>query len=115
MVACTSDNDEDTHAYYIKYEVLAPILVYGIGNNTISYTNEAGVQNVTTKNVKWEITCGPVKKGFTAELSSHTSVTSNSRKVQIKIFVSRDNEPFVLKANTEDVENASVKYTVNEQ
>ncbi|MGI6242042.1 MAG: hypothetical protein ACOYJK_00660 [Prevotella sp.] len=121
MVACTSDNDEcksgevkeETHAYYIKYEVFAPILVYGRGDNTISYTNEAGVQKVTTENTKWEITCGPVKKGFTAQLSSRTSVTSNSSKIQIKIFVARDNEPFVLKANTEDTENASVEYTVN--
>lgn len=123
MVACTSDNDEDNpqekqeeaHVYYIKYEVLAPILIYGIGDNTISYTNETGVQKVTTKDVKWELTCGPVKKSFTAKLSSHTSVTGNSSKIQVKIFVSRDNEPFVLKANTEEGEKASVKYTVNEQ
>ena len=105
-VTQSSSNDD----YYVKYSIK--------GNGTYIYFSEFSV-NTPQGNKSfsgyqyksWNQTYGAVKKGFNA------SVSVNSSLVTVEIYVSKNNEPFALKASksggSSSTSNVSLSYTIN--
>ena len=91
MASCTKGN------YYVKYEVSAPSShFYGGGTMTLNLNTESGMQNITNSNSMYSGTFGPVSKGFEASISASVNYPSN---IRTSIYVSKGQEPFVLKAS----------------
>ena len=76
--------------YYVKYEAIGSY--YG-GLMKINVNTENGIQSFTTSSKTYSETFGPVSKGFAASISIIYSTNLNTY-----IYVSRGEEPFVLKA-----------------
>lgn len=104
--------------YYVKYEVYMPL---GYGGQTtsrqITYVSEKGTNQITIGEKSWEGTFGPLKKG--AKLSLKATAISGGIWIDtdyyVKISVSRDKEPFVLKAEDRKIESGILEasYTIN--
>ena len=104
--------------YYVKYEVYMPL---GYGDQTtsrqITYVSEKGTNQITIGEKSWEGTFGPLKKG--AKLSLKATAISGGIWIDtdyyVKISVSRDKEPFVLKAEDRKIESGILEasYTIN--
>ena len=120
VCGCSSD-EEDTkqnveeHSYYVKYELEA-FARSGLGTEkfalTYSFTTDKGIKKETTSESashKWEATYGPFKKGAKVILD-----VSSAQHNHARIYVSRDKEPFVIKAES-DVEYSpiSLQYTID--
>ena len=93
--------------YYVKYEVRWS--ANQIVKRYITYSTEKGKETAEfyQKGLEWDGTYGPVKKGFVADISLDAPMVSN---IRIRIYVSRDKEPFVIKAETS---GTSAKYTID--
>lgn len=90
MVSCTKEKAN----YYVKYEVTA----YGTnhyGTMTLNVNTENGPQTITTSSKVFSETFGPVSKGFEASVSASASFPTY---MTTSLYVSRGEEPFVLKA-----------------
>ena len=75
-------------------------------------------EEFTFNNGNWEVTIGPVKKGFNASCDArHDTSQSLARTyIDVEIHVSKNNDPFALKANDNSTDvrmSASASYTVN--
>lgn len=87
MASCTKDR------YYVKYEVTATSI--HIGNMQVDVNTGTGIQSFKTSSKLYSETFGPVSKGFNASVSA----TSNyGALLYTSIYVSKGEEPFVLKA-----------------
>ncbi len=88
MASCSKEEAN----YYVKYEASA----YTPHASTIyiSVNTENGVQSIQAPGNTFSETFGPVQKGFKASISASVSVGTTSTS----IYVSRGEEPFVLKA-----------------
>ena len=90
---------DEPNTYFVKYEVQTSS-IYSYSNVTIEITTENGIE---TKQVKrnWDGTFGPISKNTPIILKvTHEGddyVLSHS-KFTGRISVSKDNSPFVLKA-----------------
>lgn len=75
----------------------------------ITYMTDKGEQTIeyNTQGVNWDGTYGPVKKGFVAKISCNAPLVTSLR---IRIYASRDKEPFVVKAETS---SSSASYTID--
>ena len=117
MVSCSSGNEtpempEDTARYYVKYEVD----FYTQHTNTvknIDFTTEKGKESISftewTKSKSWEGTYGPVDKKFVASISCTVPDYQYNSEIHARIYLSREKEPFVIKAE------GSGKYSLNLQ
>ena len=97
----TQQQDE----YYVKYTISSSFYYFG----SITYADVNGTKNDRTgdynrTSLKWEVIVGPVKKGF----NSHVSYSRGSANI-VKIEVSKNNGPFVLKASGDK----SASYIIN--
>ena len=126
---CVKENDkgidennnpekEVVDEYYIKYIVKSSTRSgysrtarINSGNNTSN--------SFTFYNSPWEMTIGPVKKGFNASVSA--SFNNNGQPIatphiSVEIHVSKNNSPFALKSSN-DINivrtSASTGYTIN--
>ena len=122
LLACSSNDNshdevitpqEDTR-YYIKYEVDSSSKT-GFGttsyDQTITCTTEKGKETITKtgKEIEWDATYGPFKKGTSVSLNVSAAVNNHAR-----IYASRDKEPFVIKA--EDFQKSKpiqLSYTID--
>ena len=105
LMSCGDDDkdiatQEESARYYVKYEV--KIQTQHINaDRTISYTDEKGKHSFTNsewmKSMEWDGTYGPVDKNFVASLSCQTAYDDNTQ-IYARIYVSREKEPFVVKA-----------------
>jgi hypothetical protein len=118
-MACKKDNSNTTTSeYYVKYEVNSTTIYTG-GKLNLSVTDEKNGQRAITINTRsaYEVTIGPVKKGFNANLSvSKEGSPDNQLKLYTQISVSKDGGPFALKViNGSDSprNSAQVGYTIN--
>jgi hypothetical protein len=118
-MACKKDNSNTTTSeYYVKYEVNSTTIYTG-GKLNLSVTEENNKQRAITINTRspYEVTIGPVKKGFNATLSvSKEGSPGNQLKLYTQISVSKDGGPFALKAinGSDSPRNAAqVGYTVD--
>lgn len=104
--SCSSNNDdliiEDENNYYVKYEFKVS---YGWNRNYVCEVNymtdhgeesfkKVGVDN-TNSGVSWEATYGPFRKNDKVYLKINTGWNSG---LMSRISVSKNNEPFVIKA-----------------
>lgn len=98
----TQQRDE----YYVKYTISSSFYYFG----SITYADVNGTKNDRTgdynrTSLKWEVIVGPVKKGF----NSHVSYSRGSANI-VKIEVSKNNGPFVLKASGDDRANYIIDF-----
>ncbi|MBQ1836032.1 MAG: hypothetical protein II569_02150 [Paludibacteraceae bacterium] len=104
-VASCSDDKDNAGEYYVKYKWHYTQAVYGGGSGvitraTVTYVDADG-KKVKVEKVSngWEVTVGPVKKGFEASLLVEEA--SGYVIHESTIEVSRNGEPFALKARGE--------------
>lgn len=98
--SCNRD-EESNSEYYVKYEVNSST-IYSAGTLNV-IVNDVNNQNtnftIKTK-TPWEITVGPVKKGFEAGIIVSENTNNSGRlTLQTKISVSKNNSPFVIRYN----------------
>ena len=101
--------------YYVKYEMSSTTLHAAV-RRTLTFTTEKGTQTIEIKpsniekTVNWEGTYGPFKKEATVTFycSQNEGGTMHGR-----IYVSRDKEPFVIKAEQNSTASISLGYTID--
>ncbi len=99
-----STTNEDV--YYVKYEISGRLYFYIDG---VSYKTENGFQSQSFSAARsFEETCGPVKKGFSAQIQI-TQRRGEPSSGATKIYVSKNNGPFAIKATGKE----SASYTIN--
>ena len=94
MVGCEDNTPQvDTTEYYVRYSV--SFTPYISANPRITYADVSGTKtSAEHKNTAlWEVTIGPVKKGFNAYVSYYGEIDATA-----KIEVCKNSGPFVLKA-----------------
>lgn len=106
-----------TDEYYVKY-VVTSSSIYSVSRTAQINSENNSRSSYTFNNSPWEVTIGPVKKGFNASLSANfnTSQVLAKTYINVEIQVSKNNAPFALKAsnNSTEVRNsASTNYTLN--
>jgi len=108
---------EANNQYYIKYKVESTTIYYG-GKLDVQISDENGnVPMVVNQDQNWETTIGPVKSGFKATLKvtkkGWDGITQeNHLKINLKIEVSKNNEPFAQKQiNLSDIPRATAETT----
>lgn len=115
LMGCSNSKEEPSNSlveteYYVKYEAVVKS-VYS--TNNISYTVALDNQIQTFKSGKsFSETFGPFKKGFEASITADASNLS-SADCDVRIYVSRANEPFALKANKSGGKLVSASYTID--
>lgn len=77
----------------------------------ITFTSENGTETVTTTALSWDGTYCPLTKGTTIRMNvaSKTSGEYN----HARIYVSRDKEPFVIKAEDAGNHDIALSYTID--
>jgi len=102
MASCTKEKAN----YYVKYEVKA----YGTnhtGTMTLNVNTENGMQRITSSSKVFSETFGPVSKGFNASINASVNYPTYW---STNIYVSKGEEPFVLKASTS---TSGAKYVID--
>lgn len=100
FVNCSRDESEPDD-YYVKYEVTSSTIYSGGTLNVqVNDVNNQKSNFVIPTKTPWQITVGPVKKGFEANLNVTEIGTNYGRlTLQTKISVSKNNGPFAIKYN----------------
>ena len=110
ITSCSNNQDDDAlepepqSIYYVKYVAHAYNIV-GITSHTYEVASPDGYKTIESR-AEISETYGPVKKGFTAAVK----VKHGGQHNYCKIYVSKDNGPFALKAEGE----YSAYYTIND-
>lgn len=109
----TPENEEGI--YYVKYEVYMRDASSVPVTRDIKFTSEKGEQTITTYNDSWTGIYGPFKKGAKLSLTAKGNLVANTAESYIIISVSRNNEPFSVKAEKREKggDLLSVNYTIN--
>lgn len=118
--SCSNDDNDSTEPvvieearYYVKYEVE---LSGGRNNHsyTIEFLTQNGIKTISERkygtSFSWDGTYGPFKKYDKVSLSVKTGGTLY---VNARISVSRDKEPFAIRAETIDGNGASLSCIIN--
>lgn len=110
----SSDNPQaqDEPRYYVKYEVYMP-LGSGFESSTtrkITFVSENGEQSLSTTKSSWEATYGPLKKGTELYLgvAAESGGIRNDVEYYVRLSVSRNKEPFVLKGEDRGISVSSL-------
>lgn len=103
---------EDTR-YYVKYEVTYS--TYHVNESrVVKFETEKGMETISlnqqSKTVSWEGTYGPVKKHFVASLDCDTPGYDWDSQIHARIYVCREKEPFVIKAEGEKSHSLLLQY-----
>ena len=123
FISCSkSDDNEETVVpqeparYYVKYEVTYNTQHIN-AKRTISFTTESGTKTINletqAKNVSWEGTYGPVDKNFVASLDCDTPGYQYRSTIHARIYVSREKEPIVIKAEGENNTSLFLQYKID--
>lgn len=107
--SCCSDDDDQADEYYIKYEA-------SVTANSAESKNVIGVMTPKGRHYStiigstnsWQAIYGPVSKGFEACMVSTNF--ENSSYHTFRISVSKNNSPFVVKAEGNYI---SMKYVID--
>lgn len=112
------NNNTNNDQYYVKYEVNSSTIYFG-GTLNVILKGEDNINKNFTINTRspWETTIGPVKKGFTANLSVN-EITNNygQLKLQAKISVNKNGSPFAVKQNDDSNTprtSVQINYTID--
>lgn len=106
--SCSTDETEpdlsqsvDKSRYYVKYEVTFSTQHVNTVKN-VSFTTEKGTEKISftewTNTKSWEGTYGPVDKDFKASIDCAVPNYKYESTIHARIYLSRDKEPFVIKA-----------------
>ena len=116
LMGCSnSKEDEPSNSlveteYYVKYEATVKS---AYSTNNISYTVATDNQIQTFKSGKsFTETFGPFKKGFEAYITADAR-NLYSANCDVRIYISRGNEPFALKANKSGGKLVSTSYKID--
>mgnify|MGYP003466296915 FL=1 len=105
LCTCSSENEvlatsEDVR-YYVKYELEAYTYHKNVPKK-ITFITDKGKETIELNDAKthnWEGTYGPVSKGFEAQIIGELTRDYNyEREFHARIYVWREKEPFVIKA-----------------
>ena len=115
-----SDDDNDTMPeqepvrYYVKYELSSTTQHINVPR-LITVNTEKGNQNIKIegRNITWDETYGPVNKIFIPRLDVKIEDYEYSSSMEGKIYVSREKEPFVLKAQGTGKYSLSLTCTID--
>jgi len=104
---------EDTR-YYVKYEVTYS--TYHVNESrVVKFETEKGMETISlnqqSKTVSWEGTYGPVKEHFVAYIECDTPDYSST--IHARIYVCREKEPFVIKAEGENNKSLYLRYEID--
>ena len=108
---------EPINQYYIKYKVESSTIYYGSKLDIQISDVNGNVPMVINQDQSWETTIGPVKSGFKATLKATKKgwdgiTQENHLRINLKIEVSRNNEPFAQKQiNFSDIPRATAETT----
>lgn len=106
----TSDSKKETN-YYVMYEMVSQSSVGGASlKTTLNYVTEKGEQTVTTNKTSWTGSYGPLKEG---DKVSFKVETNSPYQHLARIYVCKNNEPFVIKAEKYFTSKASLIYTID--
>ena len=104
FLSCDKDSEKLSADYYVRYEFSLtysnPMGGTKYTNKTISITTDSGIIEVATTSNAYTETIGPVNKGFNASITVNSDGSSGGGTTNLKIYVSRGSEPFVLKASS---------------
>lgn len=104
FASCGKDGGGEEARYYVKYTGETSTL--HIVETTYTVATDTGVDTYKTSGFgsDYSVTIGPVKKGFQAEISCRIVGESEYgvKSQRVTIEVSRDREPFALKATGTD-------------
>lgn len=97
FTSCLQD-DEDDNVYYIRYE--ASINKPSEGIFKVVFTMSDGIDDTLrySEQKDFSVVIGPVRHGFRAKIHASCTGGSNCAGAYTRILVSRNNEPFALKA-----------------
>lgn len=104
FASCSKEEEgmevENPDEYYVKYEAKGQNTL-GRGTIYITYRGEDSKNETVEMSFggRREITIGPVAKGFNCRIELSSS--SPNLNLYSKIFVSKNNSPFAIKANDE--------------
>lgn len=117
MVGCSKDDEPTAEdSYYVKYEWQMSSQHSNI-DKEISFITENGKQTFTTQSYSWEGTYGPLKKGTKVYLNcickSPSEYSYSQTNNHARIYISRNKEPFVIKAEKEGKRNITLIYTID--
>lgn len=118
--ACDGDSDLESISsddYYVKYIVKSQTIYSTSKIAEVKMENNSN-EDFTFNNGNWEMTIGPVKKGFNASCDARHDTSQNLARtyIDVEIHVSKNNGPFALKAidnSTEVRMHASTSYTID--
>ena len=107
LCSCSSDDPTDNHSYYVKYEM--KVVTKYIQSYNINIATENGDTHTATNSRDWEEIHGPFKFGDEVYLGI---VAPNYATITVRISVSIDQEPFVVKQNGEGVMGLRITHTI---
>lgn len=110
----TPDTKEEVR-YYVKYELSAYSPAQGYNNITISYSDVKGTKSISFdeygRGKTWNGIYGPFKKNDHILLSC---TISRAMDITASVSVSRNNEPFAIKAESKmESQNCKLEYTID--
>jgi len=107
LLGCAKSDPTDNSQYYVKYIVNGgasyPLVTSTTSGLKVNLTNEKNAvdEYIRGNSTDYEFSIGPVKKGFTANITAtrYPALVSSNLfiKPKLQIFVSINNGPFVLK------------------
>ena len=111
---CEKCEECDPDEYYIKYAVAVQTIYMGVALDIVM-TNEYNETTPISTTGSWNMTIGPVEKGFNASLSAATEREISSTILITKIYVSKNDGPFAEKASGESdtSEPVQIDYTID--
>lgn len=121
FTSCESDDEdfpvENNDEYYVKY-IIKSQTIYSTSKIAEIKMENNSIEEFTFNNGNWEMTIGPVKKGFNASCDARHDTSQNLARtyIDVEIHASKNNDPFALKANDNSTDvrmSASASYTVN--
>lgn len=120
FASCSKEDDvpveEPVVRYYVKYEVTFTTQHLNAPRN-ITFTNEEGSQTISitdyAKTITWDRVYGPVDKNFVASLDCNVGSYEYTSNIHAKISMSRDKEPFVIKAEGSNTKSISLRYKID--
>lgn len=97
----TPDSSDDLALYYVKYEVTFKTKHVNT-EKIIRFKTENGKERISftewKSSIYWDGTYGPVDKNFRPFISCVVPDYKYASEIHARIYISREKEPFVIKA-----------------
>lgn len=111
-----TESDTEKVRYYVKYEVEMKTRWQNT-INSIMYVSDKGAQKLEVEGTtNWTATYGPLNYGAAVSLKIHRENTKDYEYGgynHARIYVSRNQEPFVVKAESSGANDLSLSYKID--